>query len=377
MGKSKNDNFLRVFFFLDINLRVLFDEIIKDGDNRPRHYIVSKGVRPAEIAYWRDRRVIAINTTFQEFLENLDHQLSKNQRVLAALAVDAFNRTTFARFITTPGSHESDALKHYLSSFIEHVSPEIDPPVDDPRKFYRGFDLGWYPISSELDVRQPIVDELLTKHVLAPMNREHPSLIVAKGHAGSGKTVVLRRVCYEAATKHNRLCFFISRQHLIQLDRFEEIFQLTNLPIYLFVDNVAEHREMVLDLISLARMSRVQLKIIACETFNTWNVSCDDLEPFVLDALEMRYLSEAAIKGLIEKLEKHSSLGYLHNLPMEKRIHELKHIHGRQLLVALLEATHGIALIDIITREYQSIHPAEAKLLYLEYSCSAPLRSSS
>ena len=48
--------------FMDGNLRILFDEIIKDGDNRPRHYIVSKGVKQALIDYWRDRRVVAIDT---------------------------------------------------------------------------------------------------------------------------------------------------------------------------------------------------------------------------------------------------------------------------------------------------------------------------
>jgi hypothetical protein len=354
------------YAFMDSNLRLLFDEIIKEGDNRPRHYIVSKGVRPAEIAYWRDRRVVAINTTFQEFMESLDHQVSKNKRVLGAVAVDASNHTTFTRFITAPGSHESDDLKHYLKSFIEHVGPEIDPPPDDPRKFYSGFPLGWYPIAAELDVRQPIVDEILSEHVLTPLNRGRQSLVVIKGHAGSGKSVVLRRICYEAATKHNRVCFSVSRQHLIQLDRFEEIFHLTNLPIFLFVDNVAEHRERVLELLALAQRSKVQLKIIATETFNTWNISCDDLEPFVSAAPEMRYLSEKNISGLIDKLEKYGSLGYLEQLSAEKRVHELRHVHGRQLLVALLEATHGIPLMDIIAQEYHSIHPDAAKLLYLD-----------
>ena len=80
----------------------------------------------------------------------------------------------------------------------------------------------------------------------------------------------------------------------------------------------------------------------------------------------MRYLSETNIKGLIGKLEKHGSLGYLERLSAENRVHELRHVHGRQLLVALLEATHGIPLMDIIAQEYHSIHPAEAKLLYLD-----------
>ncbi len=147
------------------------------------------------------------------------------------------------------------------------------------------------------------------------------------------------------------------------MDLFEEIFHLTNLPIFLFIDNAAEHRGRILDLFAQARLSNVQLNVIATETFNTWNMTCDDLEPFVSAALEMRYLSETNIKVLIGKLERHGSLGYLERLSVDKRIHELQYVHGRQLLVALLEATHGIPLMDIIAREYESIHPAMAKLL--------------
>jgi hypothetical protein len=177
----------------------------------PTRTIVSKSARPAEIGYWRDRRVVAIGWTFQEFLEALDQQLSKNLGVLAALAVDASNYSTFTRFITTPGSYESDDLKHYLASFIEDVGPEINPPVDNAQRFYSGFDLGWYPMAAELDVRQLIVDEIITERVLARPATGRPSLIVIKGHAGSGKSVVLRRVCFEATVKHNRLYFFVSR----------------------------------------------------------------------------------------------------------------------------------------------------------------------
>ena len=323
------------YSFSDNNLRSLFDEIIKEGDNRPRHYVISKGVRPAEVAYWRDRRVVAIDATSQQFMERIDHDIPENARALGVLAADASNRTTFSRFISASNSYESERLKQYLSSFVEHIGPGLDPPNEDPRRFYKGFDLAWYPIAAELDVRQPIIDSVLTNHVLAPLSAGRPTLVVIKGHAGSGKSVVLRRICYEAAIKHKHLCFYVSRQHLIHTDRFEEIFRLSNLPVFIFIDNVAQHRDGVLNLLQLAKRLKVKLKLIVAETFNTWNVACDELEPFLSDAPEMRYLSEKNIKVLIGKLEEHGCLGYLDTLPIEERLHELKHVHGRQLLVAL------------------------------------------
>lgn len=353
------------FAFLDSNLRILYDEIVKEGDKRPRHYIINKGLREAEIAYWRERRAIALDMPFQEFLQLLAQEIPKNKRALGVAAA-ATEHTSFSKFITTSKARESDDLRHYLSSFIEHIGANIDPPPGDPKRFYSGFDLGWFPIAADLDVRQSIIDDVLTEHVVAPAPAARQALVVIKGHAGSGKSVVLRRLCYEAATRHGKLCFFISRQHILQVDRLSEIFQLTNIPIFLFVDNIADHRDAVVDLLSAAKAQKITLTIIGAETHYAWNTQCDELDPLVVQAFEMRYLSEPNIETLLAKLETHDALGYLKALRPEQRVHELKYVHGRQLLVALLEATHGAPLVELIAQEYRSISSDEARLLYLD-----------
>jgi tetratricopeptide (TPR) repeat protein len=83
----------------------------------------------------------------------------------------------------------------------------------------------------------------------------------------------------------------------------------------------------------------------------------------------MRYLSEGEIEVLLSKLSDHGSLGYLKNLPIDKRKDELRFVHGRQLLVALLEATHGAPFVEILTEEYKSIPLPEARRLYLDICC--------
>jgi tetratricopeptide (TPR) repeat protein len=122
----------------------------------------------------------------------------------------------------------------------------------------------------------------------------------------------------------------------------------------------------MLDLIDLIRRTRAAVRIVCSESFTVWNTSCEELQSRVSAEYEMRYLSEREIEELIAKLEKHGSLGYLGELPRDKRVSELKYVHGRQLLVALLEATHGVPLVEIIANEYKTIHPPEAKLLYLD-----------
>lgn len=65
---------------------------------------------------------------------------------------------------------------------------------------------------------------------------------------------------------------------------------------------------------------------------------------------------------------RHNSLGYLKDLQPEKQIEELSHKAGRQLLVALYEATHGKPFRDIVLDEYESIGNPQAKSLYLTVS---------
>lgn len=353
------------YSFMDMNLRTLFDEVIKEGDKRPRHYIINKGAKPAEINYWRDRRVVAFDATFEEVLRALDDAVSQNQRALGAVAA-IVSQTPFSRFITTAGASESESLQRYLGSLLEHIPPEIAPSAKDPKQFYSGFDLGWSPYSADLDIRQPVVGEILRDYIEQHSANDRLPIVLIKGHAGSGKTVSLRRICYDAATAHGKLCFYASRQHKLVPERFDEIFSLTNVPVHLFVDDVSIHRKDLLEVIELARRRKAKLRIFAAETFHLWNILCDDLDPYVHNALEMRYLSEANIERLLQKLDQHGCLGYLAPLGFEKRKDELKDIHGRQLLVALMEATHGQPLIEIIKREFESIEPIEARRIYLD-----------
>ena len=125
----------------------------------------------------------------------------------------------------------------------------------------------------------------------------------------------------------------------------------------------------LLDLIEVIGKTRAAVRIICAESFVLWNTSCEELESHVSQEYEMRYLAEPEIEQLLRKLETHDSLGYLAELTLGERKEELRFVHGRQLLVALLEATHGAPFVEILTEEYKSIPTPEARLLYLDICC--------
>jgi len=76
----------------------------------------------------------------------------------------------------------------------------------------------------------------------------------------------------------------------------------------------------------------------------------------------MRYLSEGEIEELLMKLDRMEGLGY-RKICRPRAKDELALLHGRQLLVAMLEATHGAPFVEILTDEYKSIPLPEAARL--------------
>ncbi|MFB7147273.1 P-loop NTPase [Agrobacterium deltaense] len=355
------------YAFGDQNLRTLLDEIVREGDNRPRHYIVDPLILPAFSDYWRDRRFQTIKLSFEQFLRQADAAISAASRSLTTLSVALSGGTSFSKFITVPNQVESDELTQYLKFGISHIYEGFEPTnSEELSRFYRGFDLEWLPFKHELDVERKVSDAILSEHVITNVSGTAQKLIVLKGHAGSGKTVSLRRACWDAGQTYEKLCFFIPRDGTINVTAFAEIFALSNIPLFLFVDGAAIHQRRILELMALARGKKASITVIASESFNTWNSSCDSLEPLVNAEYEMHPLSIDEIDRLIEKLEKNDSLGTLKAIPRDKRRGQFEVAYARQILVALLETTHGLPLVEIITREYQSIVQPEARSIYLD-----------
>jgi hypothetical protein len=77
------------------------------------------------------------------------------------------------------------------------------------------------------------------------------------------------------------------------------------------------------------------------------------------------YLTEKELDSLIDLLETHRCLNQMEKMSRTDRRAALKDMAGRQLLVALHEATSGRKFEEILHDEYSRISPNMAKLIYL------------
>ena len=135
--------------------------------------------------------------------------------------------------------------------------------------------------------------------------------------------------------------------------------------MYIFVDNAADRiREVQALLKNIGPEGRL-LTVVMAERTNEWNIQGQSLSAYVTDEYELRYLSMDKIKSLLALLEKYRALGTLERLSQEERIAAFAERAGRQILVALDEATYGARFEDILVDEFNRISPFDAQRLYL------------
>jgi tetratricopeptide (TPR) repeat protein len=191
-------------------------------------------------------------------------------------------------------------------------------------------------------------------------------LLLPKGHAGSGKTVLLKRLAWEAASIYDKLCLFVKPSAYPEYEPLIELYRLCNERIFLFFDPASEYVDVIERFLINAHKDKLPLTIVCGERNNEWNVYCADrLEPHLTETYQVRYLNEKEIESLIHLLAKHKSLGHLEGMSLQEQKDELAKRAGRQLLVALHEATLGKPFEEIVLDEYRSITSRQAQALYL------------
>ena len=348
----------------DSDLRAILLEVSQQLPSRPRYYLVKPGANQAEKDLWGEKRISVLSGTFEDFLGSLDAAIPRTSRTLAR-AVET-EHPIMNKFMVT--GHIPGPIRDLLYHDAQYVHPTLEQEAGDPKRFYKGFDLGWYPLLSGLDVRRRLTDTVLWDVVTRP-EEDRPTkaeLYVVKAEAGAGKSIFLKRVAWEAATQSEALCLFVRPSGSPRFEALHELHRVTRERIFLFIDSAADNVSLISGLLENARRVDVPLTIITAERVNEWNISCDDIADFVSDEYELQYLSRREIEDLINLLNEHGAQGpNLRGMPLVDQVREFEERAGRQLLVALHEATMGRPFEEILLDEYRNVHPPQARSLYL------------
>jgi tetratricopeptide (TPR) repeat protein/cold shock CspA family protein len=345
----------------DSDLRTILLNLLADGASRPRYFSVTPTVDPITERFWESKQVTSIETTFEDFLLRLDREITGIAR---AVSVRTPQLPVFERF-SDPVPSLTDSTRQLLENEIEYVHNAVDSPLVDPGNFYRGFSQGWSPIRQNLDCARALTDKLLLETVLNDDPNRAADIVLVHAEAGSGKSVFLRRVAWNAATELDAFCLYANPRSIPTPENMREIAEYTDQRIHVFVDDVADCVPEVELLVLSARKFHIPLTLIVAERSNKWNVTCEDLDALVGTRYRLEYLNNKEIAGLLDLLHVHDAQGTLKGMTRVDQELALRETAGRQLLVALHEATLGRPFEEIIRDEYDGVTPSSAKSIYL------------
>ncbi len=347
----------------DPNIQQILFNLGDQAINRPMYGVVRPSFSEYELRYWQARRFIPERMKFEKFIDQLNQKTPKSIRILSTFR----SKDSLSIQSKIVRGSVSDGLCSYLEVSLEHVREGILSNNIDAKDFYRGMGSSWSPIQSRLDVGRRITDEILLENVLDIGNDKSPQLVLLKGHAGSGKSITLRRIAWNAAVGHEVFCVWLTSGAQLRIEYLREIYNLIDERIFLFIEDVLPYVREVDSMFSTLRHEQIPATIFIGARTNEWNILGADLDVLVHQNYELGKLDINEIKGLIKLLEAHSCLGYLEGLTEQKRIDFFKLTAERQLLVALHEALFsGESFEDIVVDEYNNIVPLEAKSLYLD-----------
>lgn len=366
---AKQHTFLFVGHSLeDSDIREILLNLGNDLTARIRSYIVAPDVVPALERFWGTKKISTINCTFADFINDLVMKIDINSIPNSIETIIGSNAShPIIHKVLSSSNKPSDILLNFLSNDVTYPKQSnITLDSISPNEFYKGNTNSFSPIAFDYDVRRELENGVLSE-VFVETGNDNSDVRVFSilGHAGSGKTVFLKRIAWEAVNTLNKNCYVLNKDTLLDVDAIIELHLTLKERIYLVVDG-ANNNEMELNnLIERAKRDYVPLTIITAERTNIWNVECGRIKNHITNSFKLQYLTEKEIEDLIDLLEINDCLKSLKGKSREKQRKEFEERAGRELLVALYEATHGKTFQEIVYDEYQSIPDEQAKAIYL------------
>ena len=346
----------------DPDIRLLLHSI-NDTEQRPRYFSVTPKVSGPQARFWERERITTLEGTFEDFLKTLDAEIASPFRGIV-LKTKVGELPISSRFNVVNPELSSNCVD-FFENDVDYVRDGMKIESVDPTHFYRGYSPPWSAIDKNLDVRRDIEEEILLETVLSDDTDNVCRVCAIKGHAGSGKSTLLQRVAWEAAHEFQKLCLLVRPHREVSFGPIKELSMVIDERIYLFIDDVNECVPETGRLIKEAQRHSMAVTIVVSARINEWNMSCEEIEPYVLDEFEVRYLSRREVIQLLGLLQSHNSLFRLENVSHDERMVAFEEKAGMQLLVALHEATLGKPFEDIIASEFSKVVPDQARHMYL------------
>lgn len=351
---------------LDANIIGIIDKLEEEGVERSRHVWIDPYMNELKRDFWESKNLDCREETLQAFLSGILQQKPNN----LALGIALQNDSCISKIIPSI-DRPSIELEAYLKDQLVYLemNKEIFNQLDSYKNeiFYRGNSHGFVWLEKGLDFERTLekaINAELFQNFEASNNLFH--FCVINGYAGSGKTVLLKRIAWNGIKNSNGICFYLKEGGVLNSNFVSQLVGLIKEPIILFIDDILEHQSEISKIKDFAIKGKHKIYIVGASRTNEWNNENNLLEKFSPLFFSLLDLNDYEIKSLLAKLAEFNVEGGLKDLNYDDKVRFIRENSEKQLLVTLLEASHhGQDFAEIIKDEYEGIYNRSAKELYL------------
>jgi tetratricopeptide (TPR) repeat protein len=349
----------------DANLRSILSDCRDELGTKtfPLSYAVRPGFNPVQEAFWREKyNIQLLDMDATDFLGAL-----KETWISENLSVSPFEGRRSRQYTQVD---PSTRLPRVGDSFYR-VSPADCTGQSNPELFFRGAEPSWADIREKIP---PFRDDYWTLMEGLFEDLTEPSspvsLYLVTGHAGTGKTTLLRTAAYDVA--HDFKVAVLVHIPGTPLDARllgPLIDEKNPQRILVIVHHAAEYVRELERFLEDARRVNAPLSVILEERRNQWTVATSTVGKRLIPAeIELGALSEAEIDRILDALTKYRVLEKLTGTPRSYQRQHFTALAEKELLVALRELTTGGSFDDIVRDEFNRIPSEVAKRAYVYVS---------
>lgn len=236
------------------------------------------------------------------------------------------------------------------------------------KEFLKGDKPNWGLLGNKLffqrDLEDEVYDELLD---FATSESHSPRTILVSGPAGYGTTTLLMALSTRLISDRAGAVFLHRPGTLMSEGDIELATALLPQKRKFFViDNAADNSALLISVIQRLRETGRPACFLLGERTNEWRQRRIHLKA---NEFEIEPLSDPEIHRLLEFLASNNALNKLADLKPELQFQMVKHRHGQELLVAMLELTEDNSFAAILEDEFHGIGNELAKSAYLSTCC--------
>lgn len=322
---------------------------------RPRSYLVTPRVDAAKRALLAEYNIFWLSMTAEEFAEQVLDPLQEASR--SGLATLASQRSSSLRSPTLPEVADLATKPHEPSDFL----------------------IGQEPIWADLQSGRAIArscDEELWGGVNQAYHRSGVrGLVLVTGTAGSGKSTALMKACLRLSAEGKRVGW-LDRDSDLSPHGLRQVMSGSNPPQVIGLDDAdifgSEFSPMARD---ITTRPPYPVMLVAARATKVDGLIGSHLDATIpVTEFSMPHLADADISALLDVLAMENRLGALRGKSREEQSTIFRKKAGRQLLIAMIEATSGYRFEEKVLGELSDLGNLGSRI-YALIAVSSSFRS--